>query len=283
MNIRKMISKRGLIGLLILCLLILVLNVAGAQAEAVEPEDAQSSAQNELENRFSDIPTLEYNGVNYRLKNRLTTVLIMGTARETAEVDKGAVRAEFIAMLVVDDNAKTITPVQIDSLTPVAVEGMETAEPMRTLFSAGEDQHISCDMLRQGMNGLLQAEILEHYLSLDIDALEPYDALAVVEEGDDQTPKAVMKRRLEALKAQAESSNSDELNDLFTSLSDHIVTDMKTGAIMKIIDKADRFEVLPSVYVPGVYALENEKEIFVVDEAGFQEIIINTFYEENIW
>lgn len=283
MNIRKMISKRGLIGLLILCLLILALNVAGAQAEAVEPEDAQSSAQNELENRFSDIPTLEYNGVNYRLKNRLTTVLIMGTARETAEVDKGAVRAEFIAMLVVDDNAKTITPVQIDSLTPVAVEGMEAAEAMRTLFSAGEDQHISCDTLRQGMNGLLQAEILEHYLSLDIDALEPYDALAVVEEGDDQTPKAVMKRRLKALKAQAESSNSDELNDLFTSLSDHIVTDMKTGAIMKIIDKADRFEVLPSVYVPGAYALENEKEIFVVDEAGFQEIIINTFYEENIW
>jgi len=92
-----------------------------------------------------------------------------------------------------------------------------------------------------------------------------------------------MKRRLKALLAQAESANSDQLNDMFVSMSDHIVTDMKTGAIMKIIDKTDRYEVMSSVYVPGSYVLENEQEVFDVDEAGFLDIIVNTFYEEKIW
>jgi len=37
------------------------------------------------------------------------------------------------------------------------------------------------------------------------------------------------------------------------------------------------------VYVPGSYVLENEQEVFDVDEAGFLDIIVNTFYEEKIW
>lgn len=280
-----MISKRGLIGLLVIALLIGLINVAGAKAEQDPPlgEIARENGASDLENRFSDVPTLDYNGVTYRLKNRLTTLLVMATARETAEIDQGAVRAEFIAILVVDDDARTVTPVQIDCLTPVAVEGMEKPETMRTLFSAYEDQKVAGDTLRMGLNDLLPAEIIEHHLSLDIDALEPYDALVEVDENAPMTPKAVLKRRVKALMAQAESSSTSQLNDLFVSLSDHIVTDMKTGAIMKIIDKSDRYEVLPSVYVPGSYALESEVEVFDVDEAGLTEILVNTFYEESIW
>ena len=280
MKLRQMISGRGLIGLLMICILICIVNVAGAQAETAAGEQS-ADVQSELENRFNDVPTLEYNGITYRLKNRLTTVLILGTARETEGAETGVPRAEFVAMLVVDDNAKTITPVQIDCLTPVSVEGMEAAETMRTLFSGNEDQKVSADILRQGMNGLMNEEILEHYLTLDIDSLEEYDALSAPEENE--TPKAVMKRRLKALLAQAESANSDQLNDMFVSMSDHIVTDMKTGAIMKIIDKTDRYEVKSSVYVPGSYVLENEQEVFDVDEAAFLDIIVNTFYEEKIW
>lgn len=280
MKLRQMISKRGLIGLLVLCILICVVNVAGAQAETAAAEQS-ADVQSDLENRFNDVPTLEYNGVTYRLKNRLTSVLILGTALETEGAEIGVPRAEFVAMLVVDDNARTITPIQIDCLAPVSVEGMEAAETMRTLFSRNEDQKASADILRQGMNGLMSEEILEHYLTLDIDSLESYDAVSAPEENE--TPKAVMKRRLKALLAQAESASSDELNDMFVSMSDHILTDMKTGAIMKIIDKTDRYEVTDSVYVPGSYVLENEQEVFDVDEAGFLDIIVNTFYEEKIW
>lgn len=280
MKLRQMISKRGLIGLLVVCILIGLVNVAGAQAETAMGEQNRD-AQSDLENRFNDVPTLEYNGMTYRLKNRLTSVLILGTALETEGAEIGVPRAEFVAMLVVDDDAKTITPIQIDCLAPVSVEGMEAAEVMRTLFSKNEDQTVSADVLRQGMNGLMNEEILEHYLALDIDSLEEYDALS--EPQENETPKAVMKRRLKALLAQAESASSDQLNDMFVSMSDHILTDMKTGAIMKIIDKTDRYEVKDSVYVPGDYALENEREVFDIDEAGFLEIIVNTFYEEKIW
>ena len=56
-----------------LCLLLCFMNI-GAWAE---------TERGDLTERFSDEITVEYNGVTYRLRSRLTTVLAMGTSRTT--------------------------------------------------------------------------------------------------------------------------------------------------------------------------------------------------------
>lgn len=236
------------------------------------------TVQGDLTDRFGDIPTVEYNGIEYRVRNRLTTVLVMGAADETAEETAGERRAEFVALLVVDDDAKTITPIQIDSLA-LAQSG-ETEMTMREIFGLGEDDEGGCLQLLSTVNAMLPLESVQHYLSLDSDALTAYDP----GDTDGLTAAEIFKSRLKILKAQAETYSTDQLNDLFYELSDYIVTDMKSGAIMKIIDKADRYEIFSSIHVPGEYVMEDDAAVaFIPDEAALNEIVIDAFLEENPW
>jgi hypothetical protein len=144
----------------------------------------------------------------------------------------------------------------------------------------GEDDEAGCLQMLSVVNGMLPLQMMEHYLALDSDGLTEYDP----GETEGLTAAEIFKNRLKTLKAQAETYSTDQLNDLFYELSDYIVTDMKSGAIMKIIDKADRYEILSSIHVPGEYVMEGDAAAaFVPDEAALQEIVMSTFLEENPW
>ena len=138
----------------------------------------------------------------------------------------------------------------------------------------------AANLLSLIVNAMLPLEPVQHYLSLDSDALTAYDP----GDTDGLTAAEIFKSRLKILKAQAETYSTDQLNDLFYELSDYIVTDMKSGAIMKIIDKADRYEIFSSIHVPGEYVMEDDAAVaFIPDEAALNEIVIDAFLEENPW
>ena len=76
--------------------------------------------------RFAGIPTLELDGVTYRLNRRLTTLLLMGVDKTVDQQQdatfRNAGQADFLALIAVDDNAKTVSIIQINRDTMVELK-----------------------------------------------------------------------------------------------------------------------------------------------------------------
>ena len=67
-------------------------------------------------------------GVTYRKKSRLTTILVMGVDHDTQDsyAYRKAGQADFLRLVVLDDADKTVQQLQIDrdTITPVTVLGL---------------------------------------------------------------------------------------------------------------------------------------------------------------
>ena len=75
----------------------------------------------------ADQETVEVDGVTYRKKSRLTTILVMGVDHDTQDSYeyRKAGQADFLRLVVLDDADKTVQQLQIDrdTMTPVTVLG----------------------------------------------------------------------------------------------------------------------------------------------------------------
>ena len=104
-----------------------------------------------------------------------------------------------------------------------------------------------------------------------IDGIEPSDGYV----------EAEYKERLHAIKAKAEASTTDEINGMFNALSGYIVTDMKSGALMKIVDKLDLYEGQPTIPLPVLEEnMEDGQVRLAVDEDAVLPAVLDVFYEE---
>ena len=76
----------------------------------------------------ADQETVEVDGVTYRKKSRLTTILVMGVDHDTQDsyAYRKAGQADFLRLVVLDDADKTVQQLQIDrdTITPVTVLGL---------------------------------------------------------------------------------------------------------------------------------------------------------------
>jgi len=257
-----MFKKLG--GILPALCLILCLALGCASAETV---------RGDLSQRFADVKKLEYEGEEYRLRDRITSVLAMGIG-----VDEGGVqRADFAMILCVDDNEKRITVVEIPANTLVQLpdEG-GNLQYMRfaDVYMMGEDPHENCLRLVDCANRVLAEAQIDHYLAFDVRGMD------LVERGVQGTTK----EKLKLLKARLEGMSSDEMNDLYADLGDYIITDMKSGALMKVADKAERYEVPPHADLPGTAADGGAAgEVLVPDESAIAALVVEAFYELNTW
>lgn len=243
-------------------LLALILLIGCAKAETV---------RGDLTERFSDIPRIEYEGQSYALKKRITTVLAMGIGADEA----GNARADVNFLLIIDDDAKTFTVIEIpaDTLVQVPLEdGTSWNVRFQDVYAQGASPDEGGLKMVETLNGLLDEERVEHYLAFDANGAAVLDAeLASIED---------TKERLKAMMALVEAMDSDQLNDTYKLLGDYIITDMKSGAVMKVIDKADRYERLPRIMLPGVpYNANDGGTLYVHDTNEILKLRVNAFYE----
>lgn len=251
--------------LLRICLtLLLALSILAASAGA-------ETVRGDLSERFQDIPRIEYEGQTYALKNRITTVLAMGIGEDEA----GKPRVDVGFMLVVDDDAKTFSVVEIPTDTLVQVQ-LEDGTPwnmrFRDVYALGEDSAEGGTEMLEAVNLLLGEERVEHYLAFEAEGAVVLDAgLAEIED---------TKERLKAMMDLVDAMDSDQLNDVYGLLGDYIITDMKSGAVMKVIDKMERYEVLPRTMLPGTQAAASDGgTLFVPDVNEILKLRVNAFYE----
>ncbi len=255
------LKRIGLIGLALACLL-----SGTVSAEAVKGD---------LSERFDDIPKIEYEGENYILRNQLTTILLMGILTDETS---GKQKADFIALLVVDDDERKMSPIQIDSNLMVESSEAGGAVPLCELYPLSDNSEENCLRLVDAVNGLLGEDLINYYAAFELEGMAYIDGVEMVE-GDAET-------QLRALKSVLEQKSLEELTALNEELADYIITDMKSGALAKVMDKSERYERPDMVDLPVKPALSGEdadtSEV-VLDETGALEMLVPLFYTKSIW
>lgn len=250
---------------LLICLTLLLALVLLAGCAAAE------TVRGDLTERFSEIPRIEYEGQSYALKKRITTVLAMGIGAD----ENGKARSDVNFLLIVDDDAKTFSVVEIPTDTLVQVQ-REDGTPwnmrFQDVYALGADPDEGGMKMVEILNSLLDEQRVEHYLAFDANGAAVLDTkLAAIED---------TKERLKAMMTLVEEMDSDQLNDTYKLLGDYIITDMKSGAVMKVIDKMDRYEVLPRIVLPGAqYNANDGGTLYVHDTNEILKLRVNAFYE----
>ncbi len=237
---------------------------------------AAETARGDLSDRFGE-PTVEYQDVTYRVKNRLSTMVFL-FVDETAEPEEQIL---LMGIVAVDDDQKRLVPFYVDSRTEIIGED---GQPRRLfeIYTSVEDDEQKCLQLVQAINALFPLEVLESYMAVKIEGLDLLDGGApATEAGTDR--QAALKQRLKRIKAEAEGASSNDVMSQFSAMSEYLVTDMKTGEVAKIADKATRYEISPSCLLPGELLEAEQGMVYRINEEELLPLVIDAFYEEKIW
>lgn len=133
--------------------------------------------------------TRKVNGVTYRRRKNLTTILVMGIDRDSdAESDspfEGG-QADFQRLVVIDSDEQTVRQLKIDrdTMTEVTILGyfgspIGTKEMQISLahgFGDGKEQ--SCEYAQEAVEGLLNGESIDFYIAMNLDGISELNDLA---------------------------------------------------------------------------------------------------------
>ena len=155
---------------------------------------AAETVRGDLEARFANEPRLEVDGIEYRMRNRLTSFLLIGVDRETSEMTMGSVydggQADFLALLVIDDDRDVIasillnrdTMAEITTLTPLGEEAGTRTAQICLAHAYGDGQAQSCALTVRAVRKLLRDVPVDHYIALNMNAIATLnDAIGGVE------------------------------------------------------------------------------------------------------
>lgn len=226
-------------------------------------------AQGNLQERFKDVPRVEYGGETYYLRARLTSVLLTGIVSGS----DGERRADFCAVIVIDDNEKQITPIYIDGRTLVDVEG--DCLPLQEAFVSDTDVEANCMRMVEAANAVLGNELVESYMAIDLDGLSGIAEFAHLE-GD-------ARQRLHLLRLALESIPSERMEQIYDAFGDHLITDMKSGEVARVIDKAERYEIAEMLDMTEYASEESEEDgALALDEERVLEAVLPVFYGDDL-
>ena len=109
----------------------------------------------------------------------------------------------------------------------------------------------------EALQGAMPGVEIDYYACLNL------QGISEGEEMDEQR----LRERVSALRAEVETASSAEIQTLYKQMEPYITTNMKSGAMMKFLDKADRYERSESVHL-------DEQ-----DEAAMNRLLADVFYE----
>ena len=131
---------------------------------------------------------MEFNGKQYELNEKLETVLVIGLDkfdRTDEDSYSNNMQADFVLLLVVDNEKKECTALQIsrDTVTSMSVLGVAgdrigTVEQQLALaHTYGNGEEISCRNTSEAVSKLLLNVNIDHYVSVTMDAVSKYNDL----------------------------------------------------------------------------------------------------------
>lgn len=174
---------KGIVIVLALVLVVLAVMLVVRQMDQQPAKEVSSTNTNLTD--FSSQPEREityYNGIAYAKKEDLETVLLMGLDKfegNSPESYLNNQQADFLLVLVIDEQAQTCTPIQLnrDTMTQIQILGV-TGEPAGTFtgqlalahtYGSGEED--SCENQVLAVSNLLYGMEIDHYISMTMDGV----------------------------------------------------------------------------------------------------------------
>ncbi len=129
-----------------------------------------------------DRNTIEVNGERYAQRRRITTILLMGVDRDSESLSVGyrnGGQADFLRLLVIDDEAKRVSQLAIDrdTMTPITVLGVlgnrartRTAQ-ISLSHGFGDGGKQSCELTVEAVSNLLSSTRIDFYMAMNMDGI----------------------------------------------------------------------------------------------------------------
>lgn len=140
--------------------------------------------QGEFPEQVTEVTYFQYNGQEYEPKEGLETFLVMGLDKfEVVEEDTVAYnndkQADFLLLMVFDNQAKTCTAIQInrDTMADVHVLGVDgsridtVTKQINLSHTYGNGRGVSCRNVANSVSSLLGDVSVDHYVSMTMDAI----------------------------------------------------------------------------------------------------------------
>ncbi len=150
----------------------------------IESKSEKAEPRGDLSARFTEAPAIVFRGEKYQPKSELTTILIIGVDQyNSASVHESYFhnggQADYLMLLVVNDESQTITPIQIDrdtmaEVTTLGVLGNVTGTRKTQVclshgFGDGGEQ--SCQLTRDAVSRLLLGIEIQYYIAMDLNGI----------------------------------------------------------------------------------------------------------------
>ena len=142
-----------------------------------------------LRQELEEAPTIEVDGQTYRLRQHLTTILLIGVDRASDAEVKNSYRnggqADFLRLLVIDPDAKQIRqiPIDRDTMTPITVLGVlgnrtgTRTERISLSHGFGKGKEDSCQLTVEAVSNLLYDVPIDFYIALNLDGISELNDL----------------------------------------------------------------------------------------------------------
>lgn len=181
--VHREVLKRWIIFIALLCVALLVLAIIGGRWLEHRMEKPEARGDAHLREELEDIPEIEVDGHTYRLRQHLTTILLIGVDKvsnaDTKNTYRNGGQADFLRLLVIDAKEKQIQqiPIDRDTMTPITILGaLGNRTGMRTEriglshgFGKGKDD--SCRLTAEAVSNLLYGVPIDFYIALNLDGI----------------------------------------------------------------------------------------------------------------
>lgn len=181
MNRQKQHLAAAALAVLVLAAVLLFVGGSWLEKRSRKPETRTELPQETAE-------TMEVDGHTYKKRDGLTTILVMGVDHETQEsyAYRQAGQADFLRLIVLDSNNKTVQQLQIDrdTMTPVTVLGLlgDRYEPVTEQiclgYAFGDGRQTSCEVTVEAVENLLGGQEIDQYLAMGLDGISTLNDLA---------------------------------------------------------------------------------------------------------
>lgn len=166
----------------IIILAVMFIGMSKAEDYLVEKADASNLSTDSV-TLFEERNYIHYNNKTFKPKAYLDTVLLLGIDSEGKVYESASYnnsnKADFIALIVFDNNDKTCTIIQInrDTIAEFPVLGVTgekagtTTGQIALAHTYGNGLEISCKNMAKAVSNLFYQVEIENYLSMNMDAV----------------------------------------------------------------------------------------------------------------